>query len=77
MRVAGTAVPSWFKFAYLPEILTGSLADVEFLLFDPEGGGALVDYTKREMSALIRALFADTPHRRRLLERVQRAALAA
>ena len=29
------------------------------------------------MSALIRALFADTPHRRRLLERVQRAALAA
>lgn len=69
--LAATAVPSWFKFSYLPELLTGSLADIEYLLFD--SGGALLDYAREEIVALIRALFADTHHRRRLLERVQRA----
>lgn len=77
MQLAATAVRCWFKFSYLPEILMGSLADIDFLLFDPEGGGALTDYTKHEISAFVRALFADSPNRRRLLERVQRCALAS
>ncbi|PKI83024.1 ribosome biogenesis protein ytm1 [Malassezia vespertilionis] len=69
--LAATVVPSWFKFSYLPEILTGSLADIDFLLFD--SGGALLDYTRSEIVALVRALFAETPHRRKLLERVHKA----
>ncbi|WFD42039.1 ribosome biogenesis protein ytm1 [Malassezia psittaci] len=68
--LAATVVPSWFKFSYLPELLTGALADIEYLLFD--SGGALLDYETEEITALIRALFADTTNRRRLLDRVQR-----
>lgn len=61
-------VPSWFKASYLSDILTGSLVDIEFLYFE---AGALVDYTKQELTALIRALFSDTPKRARLIERIQ------
>ena len=64
-------VPTYFKFAYLPDILQGSLADIEYLLFDNESGSALADYSREEISMLVRALFADTPHRRRLLDRIQ------
>lgn len=67
---AALVVPTWFKFMYLPEILTASLRDLEYLLFDPDSGGALEDYTKGEIVALVRALFADTPHRQRLLGRI-------
>lgn len=67
---AAAVVPTWFKFMYLPEILTASLRDLEYLLFDPDSGGALEDYSKGEIVALVRALFADTPHRRRLLDRI-------
>ncbi|WFC94194.1 ribosome biogenesis protein ytm1 [Malassezia brasiliensis] len=69
--LAATVVPNWFKFSYLPELLTGSLADIEFLVF--ESGGALLDYGREEIMALIRALFADTHNRRQLLDRIQRA----
>ena len=65
-------VPTYFKFAYLPDILQGSLADIEYLLFDNESGSALADYSREEISMLVRALFADTHHRRRLLDRIQR-----
>lgn len=65
-------VPTYFKFAYLPDILQGSLADIEYLLFDNESGSALADYSREEISMLVRALFADTPQRRRLLDRIQR-----
>ena len=64
-------VPTYFKFAYLPDILQGSLADIEYLLFDNESGSALADYSREEISMLVRALFADTPHRRRLLDHIQ------
>lgn len=73
--LAATVVPSWFKFSYLPELLTGSLADIEFLVF--ESGGALLDYGREEIMALIRALFADTHNRRQLLDRIQRAPWAS
>ncbi|KAI3627344.1 ribosome biogenesis protein ytm1 [Malassezia furfur] len=73
--LAATVVPNWFKFSYLPELLTGSLADIEFLVF--ESGGALLDYGREEIMALIRALFADTHNRRQLLDRIQRAPWAS
>ncbi|CAO1617132.1 unnamed protein product [Parajaminaea phylloscopi] len=80
-------VPSWIKVTgYLPEILLGSLADVEFLLFD---AGALVPRDvfdpslgsttvpplyigPDEAKRLIRATFADTKRRSDLLARVDR-----
>jgi centromere/kinetochore protein ZW10 len=61
-------VPSWFKASYLSEILTGSLVDIEFLYFE---AGALVDYSKPELISLIRSLFADTPKRARVIDRIQ------
>jgi centromere/kinetochore protein ZW10 len=61
-------VPSWFKASYLSEILTGSLVDIEFLYFE---AGALVDYSKAEVVSLIRSLFADTPKRARVIDRIQ------
>ncbi|PWN47003.1 hypothetical protein IE53DRAFT_305192, partial [Violaceomyces palustris] len=64
----GLFVPSWFKASYLPEILTGSLVDIEFLTFE---AGALVDYTRAELVGLIKALFADTANRSRLLEKIE------
>ncbi|SPO29853.1 uncharacterized protein UTRI_06125_B [Ustilago trichophora] len=63
-------VPSWFKTSYLIEILTGSLVDIEFLAFE---AGALVDYSRKELTRLIRALFADTPNRSKLLRRIESA----
>lgn len=71
LQGAEAHIPTYFKFAYLPDILQGSLADIEYLLFDNESGSALNDYSREEMTVLIRALFADTPNRRRLLDRVQ------
>ena len=61
-------VPSWFKASYLSEILTGSLVDIEFLYFE---AGALVDYSKSELTKLIKALFSDTPNRAKLLHRIE------
>ena len=63
-------VPSWFKTSYLIEILTGSLVDIEFLAFE---AGALVDYSRKELTGLIKALFADTPNRSKLLRRIETA----
>lgn len=63
-------VPSWFKTSYLIEILTGSLVDIEFLAFE---AGALVDYSRKELTVLIKALFADTPNRAKLLRRIESA----
>uniref|UniRef100_V5EXI8 Retrograde transport protein Dsl1 C-terminal domain-containing protein n=1 Tax=Kalmanozyma brasiliensis (strain GHG001) TaxID=1365824 RepID=V5EXI8_KALBG len=63
-------VPSWFKTSYLIEILTGSLVDIEFLAFE---AGALVDYSRKELTGLIKALFADTSNRSKLLRRIESA----
>ncbi|CBQ70153.1 conserved hypothetical protein [Sporisorium reilianum SRZ2] len=63
-------VASWFKTSYLIEILTGSLVDIEFLAFE---AGALVDYSRKELTGLIKALFADTPNRSKLLRRIEMA----
>lgn len=79
-----TYVPSHLKLTgYLPEMLIGSLADVEYLLFDggalaPPGvaievGGSSPWYVSRdEAKGLIRATFADSRRRTDLLARVAR-----
>lgn len=53
---------------------TGSLVDIEFLFFE---AGALVDYSNRELVNLIRALFADTVNRTKLIERIENAQRAS
>ncbi|PWN87846.1 hypothetical protein FA10DRAFT_262297 [Acaromyces ingoldii] len=66
--VVAIFVPSWFKASYLGEILTGSLIDIEFLYFEAD---ALVDYGKGEIVKLIKSLFADTPKRKRLIDKIE------
>lgn len=66
--VVAIFVPSWFKASYLGEILTGSLVDIEFLYFEAD---ALVDYGKGEIVKLIKSLFADTPKRKRLIDKIE------
>ena len=48
--------------------MAGSLVDIEFLVFE---AGALVDYTRKELIGLIKALFADTANRAKLIDRIE------
>ncbi|KAI9458096.1 Centromere/kinetochore Zw10-domain-containing protein [Russula earlei] len=70
-------VPAWLKFSYLSELLEASLADISYL-FDE---GALIDYDTQELIKLVRALFADTPQRANMVNKVMaghsKASLAA
>jgi protein transport protein DSL1/ZW10 len=77
-------VPAWLKFSYLSELLVcfcvrtrsnrfewislqeASLADISYL-FDE---GALVDYETQELIKLVRALFADTPQRTNMINKL-------
>jgi len=59
-------VPAWLKFSYLSELLEASLADISYL-FDE---GALVDYETEELVKLVRALFADTPQRANMINKL-------
>ncbi|KAG8839297.1 hypothetical protein FRC18_012004 [Serendipita sp. 400] len=56
----------WLKFTYLSDILEGSLADISSW-FD---SGLLIDYEPQELCRLVRALFADTPHRAAFISRI-------
>ncbi|KAF8498627.1 hypothetical protein F5888DRAFT_1690555 [Russula emetica] len=59
-------VPAWLKFSYLSELLEASLADVSYL-FDE---GALIDFETHELIKLVRALFADTPQRANMINKL-------
>ncbi|KAI0289458.1 hypothetical protein BC826DRAFT_1031931 [Russula brevipes] len=59
-------VPAWLKFSYLSELLEASMADISYL-FDE---GALVDFEKQELIKLVRALFADTPQRANMINKL-------
>ncbi|KAG9016703.1 hypothetical protein FRB90_002458 [Tulasnella sp. 427] len=59
-------VPLWLKFSYLAELLEASMNDISYL-FDE---GALIDFTVDELVRLVRALFADTPLRTRIIEKI-------
>ncbi|KAG8819118.1 hypothetical protein FRC17_010600 [Serendipita sp. 399] len=56
----------WLKFTYLSDILEGSLADISSW-FD---SGLLIDYEPEELCQLVKALFAETPHRANFISRV-------
>lgn len=59
-------VPAWLKFSYLSELLEASLADISYL-FDE---GALIDFETHELIKLVRALFADTPQRANMINKL-------
>lgn len=67
MALAGAWVPSWFKFRYVLDILEANLAYIEKLYRE----GALADFSRRETTDLIRALFADSEKRKRLIHEVE------
>ncbi|TFY81371.1 hypothetical protein EWM64_g2646 [Hericium alpestre] len=59
-------VPSWLKFSYLSELLEASLADISYLFEE----GALVDFEVHELVKLVQALFADTPQRGNIINKL-------
>lgn len=70
-RVPMTAmyVPNWLKFQYLINILESSLADIKFLWNE---GELKLEFSVEEVVDLIRALFADSDHRRRAITEIRR-----
>jgi protein transport protein DSL1/ZW10 len=63
--------PNWFKFQYLSEILDGSLADIKYLWTD---GELRLEFEADEVIDLIKALFAESDHRRRAISEIRRTA---
>ncbi|GMK54189.1 hypothetical protein CspeluHIS016_0107750 [Cutaneotrichosporon spelunceum] len=60
-------VPNWIKFGYLNEILRAKLVEITYL-YD---NGSLVDFSSQELGGLVRALFADSPQRATLLDKIE------
>lgn len=56
--------PSWFRFRLLLDILEAKLDDILALWDD----GHLVDYEPGEVADLVRALFSDSPKRRKAIQ---------
>ncbi len=61
--------PSWFKFQYLAEILESSLADIKYLWTE---GELKLEFEAEELVDLIKALFADSEHRRKAISDLRR-----
>ena len=64
-------VPNWLKFQYLINILESSLADIKFLWNE---GELKLEFSEEEVVDLVRALFADSDHRRRAITEIRRSA---
>ncbi|PGH07705.1 centromere/kinetochore protein ZW10 [Blastomyces parvus] len=62
-------VPNWLKFQYLTNILESSLADIKYLWTE---GELQLEFSPEEVTDLIRALFADSDHRRRAIAEIRR-----
>ncbi|KLJ10717.1 hypothetical protein EMPG_13911 [Blastomyces silverae] len=62
-------VPNWLKFQYLSNILESSLADIKYLWTE---GELQLEFSPEEVTDLIRALFADSDHRRRAIADIRR-----
>ncbi|KAF2156916.1 hypothetical protein K461DRAFT_249523 [Myriangium duriaei CBS 260.36] len=60
---------NWLKLQYLGEILDGSLADIKYLWKE---GELSMEFDADEVSDLIRALFADSDHRRKAIADIVR-----
>jgi protein transport protein DSL1/ZW10 len=70
-NMTGVYAPVWFKFQYLAEILESSLADIKFLWTESE---LKLEFEAEEVVDLIRALFAESEHRRRAIAEIRRTA---
>ncbi|EEH37821.1 hypothetical protein PAAG_00742 [Paracoccidioides lutzii Pb01] len=62
-------VPNWLKFQYLINILESSLADIKYLWTE---GELKLEFSPEEVTDLIKALFADSDHRRRAIVEIRR-----
>ncbi|ODO03246.1 hypothetical protein I350_06092 [Cryptococcus amylolentus CBS 6273] len=60
-------VRGWLKFCYIAEILQANLVDITYLLDQ----NALVDFTPDELIGLVRALFASSEKRDRVIDRIE------
>lgn len=63
-------VRNWLKFQYLINILESSLADIKYLWKE---GELKLEFSSEEVTDLIRALFADSDHRRRAIAEIRKA----
>lgn len=64
--------PNWFKFQYLSEILDSSLADIRYFWTD---GELKLEMDADEVVDLIKALFAESEHRRKAIAEIKRASM--
>ncbi|OAX84995.1 hypothetical protein ACJ72_00620 [Emergomyces africanus] len=62
-------VPNWLKFQYLINILESSLADIKYLWTE---GELKLEFSPEELIDLIRALFADSDHRRKAIAEIRK-----
>ncbi|WEW61335.1 ribosome biogenesis protein ytm1 [Emydomyces testavorans] len=62
-------VPNWLKFQYLINILESSLADIKYLWTE---GELKLEFDAEELVDLIKALFADSDHRKRAIMEIRR-----
>lgn len=61
-------VPNWLKFQYLINILESSLADIKYLWTE---GELKLEFSSDELIDLIKALFADSEHRRKAISEIR------
>jgi centromere/kinetochore protein ZW10 len=64
--------PNWFKFQYLSEILDSSLADIRYFWTD---GELKLEMDADEVVDLIKALFAESEHRRKAISEIKRTSI--
>lgn len=70
--LTGVYTTNWFKFQYLAEILESSLADIQYLWKE---GELKMEFEVDEIVDLIKALFAESEHRRRAINELKRSAI--
>ena len=61
--------PKWLKFTYLIDLLDSNLEDIKFMWTHGMLG---MEYDQGEVIDLVRALFADSPHRRNFVSDIKR-----
>ena len=64
--------PNWFKFQYLSEILESSLADIKYFWTE---GELKLEMEAEEVVDLIKALFAESEHRRKAISEIRRTSI--
>ncbi|KAF2684831.1 hypothetical protein K458DRAFT_301641 [Lentithecium fluviatile CBS 122367] len=73
MDMSSRFVANWFKFQYLSEILDSSLADIKYFWTD---GGLKLEMKAEEVVDLLKALFAESEHRRKAIAVIRRTSMS-